>query len=106
MRSTFRTKLLTGYAPGPPPFAIPQFFLHGEDARAKLLTDQPKRYKQIDENIKAYAGTVRSREERGAIEYRTQLANPPAAAVEAPVRLIEVQQKVAADRQRQVGAAA
>jgi len=92
--------------PACPLFALLQFFLQGEDVRANLLTEQPKQHKQIDGHIEAYAGTVRSRQERGAIEYRTQFTNPPSAAVKAPVRLIELQQKVAAERQRRVGAAA
>ena len=106
MRSTFRTKLLTGYAAGLPLFALPHFFLRGEDVRAKRPADQPKRYEQIDEHIKAYAATTRLREEREPIEYRTHFTNPPAAALKPPVRLIELQQEVAAGRRRQVGAAA
>jgi methyl-accepting chemotaxis protein len=116
-------------------FALPQFFLQGEDVRAKLLADQPKWTKQVEENIKAYARTTRSPEEQEAlkeweetsaryfekrpryfelvtagkmqeaVEYRTRYTNPPAAAVKALVRLINLQQKVAADRQQQVAAA-
>jgi hypothetical protein len=49
-------------------YGFPQFLVLGPDERAKIVNDEPKLYKEIEENIGAYGSGNRTSEEKEAIK--------------------------------------
>jgi methyl-accepting chemotaxis protein len=114
-------------------YATPQFIVYGPEQRAKILDAEDRWKRAVEENIQAYAGGVRTPEERqalqewadiypryvqarprwfelyasGAIEeaaaWRAEKQTPVAAGlVKSLGRLIEVQQRVASETERDI----
>ena len=112
-------------------YGFPQFMVLGEEDRKKIVGDETKWYKQIEEAIHAYAAGMRTSEEQQALkeweevftkyvqarprwfelygagkieeaaEWRAKTTTPyGAGAVKALVRLIELQQQVANEKQQ------
>ena len=118
-------------------YGFPQFLVLGPEERTKIVNDEPRLYKEVEENIRAYGAGNRTAEEKQAIkvweeiftkyrdarpkwfqlindgkkeeaaEWRAQTTTPwGAGSIKALDRLIELQQQVAATRQKEVAATA
>lgn len=56
-------------------YGFPQFMVLGPEDRAKIVADEPKRYTEINESIKAYAAGKRTPEEKQALQEWEEVFN-------------------------------
>src|SRR6266542_3071079 len=49
-------------------YGFPQFLVMGPEDRTKIVNDEPRLYKEVEDNIRAYAAGNRTAEEKEAIK--------------------------------------